>query len=62
MAEFGSSVEPSLSAGRLVPTGGLTVEQLSGILTEFGLPPLHYRVASLGNLDRPEDWPARSGP
>lgn len=60
MAEFCESVEPYLVAGRSVPTLGLTVEQLSGLLDGFGLSPLHYELTdALVPLDRPASWMPR---
>jgi hypothetical protein len=59
IAEFSEAVHPELAPGRPIPTLGLTVNQLSSLLIEFGTPPLHYEIEILGDIDRPVEWPAR---
>lgn len=59
MADFSLAVHSELAPGRPLPTMGLTVEQMSGVLHEFHLPALHYELKALINNDRPPEWPAR---
>lgn len=53
IAQFSSAVNPALGIGRILPSSGLTLHQISDILGQFGLPPLYYEVASLNDEDRP---------
>jgi hypothetical protein len=59
MADFSLAVHSELAPGRPLPTMGLTLEQLCGVLTEFHLPALHYELATMLNSDRPAEWGAR---
>jgi len=60
IAEFSEAADPGLLPGRIVPSTGLSVQQLSKLMSSFGLPPLYYEVKSLRASDRPESWPART--
>ena len=55
IAEFTAAAEASLSAGRMVPSNGLTIEQLSQVLTRFGLSPIIERIANLDSSDLPPE-------
>jgi hypothetical protein len=55
IAEFTAAAEASLSAGRMVPSTGLTIEQLSQVLTGFGLPPIIEKIAHLDLSDMPPE-------
>ncbi len=59
MAEFSAAADPGLGLGRTLPSTGLTVQQISHLLGAFGLPPLHYELATLRDSDRPREWPGR---
>lgn len=54
---FTQAVDAGLSAGRAVPSTGLTLQQLSKMLTSMGLFPIYYDVETLGTADRPVEWP-----
>jgi hypothetical protein len=51
MGEFTEAAEASLSAGRMIPSKGLTIEQLSYVLTRFGLPPILEKISDLDFSD-----------
>jgi len=51
IGEFTASADPSLAAGRLIPSTGLSLEQLSDMLTSFGLPPVVEDIDSLDTSD-----------
>jgi hypothetical protein len=53
IAEFTAAAESSLSAGRMIPSNGLTIEQLSQVLTGFGLPPIIEKIEHLDWSDLP---------
>jgi hypothetical protein len=59
MAAFSDAVDPGLAPGRVLPSTGLSVEQLSKLLGSFGLPPLYYQIDALDESDRPNRWPPR---
>lgn len=45
--DFSLRANPSLSMGRPVPSSGLTLIQISDLLRQFDLPPIHYNVRDL---------------
>jgi hypothetical protein len=60
IGEFTASADRSLAAGRLIPSTGLSLEQLSEVLTSFGLPPVVEDIDSLDTSDLlPELRPSR---
>lgn len=59
IAEFSGAVNPGLGVGRTLPSTGLTLHQMSDVLTGFGLAPVHYEVVKLGDDDRPDEWHGR---
>jgi hypothetical protein len=58
VAEFSLSADTGLGLGRIMPTPGLTLNQMSDILSRTGLPPIYYEVSALTDEDRPdgENW------
>jgi hypothetical protein len=56
VAEFRAAVDTGQSPGRTLPSGGLGLEQIAGLLERFGLPPVHYEIDKLSDRDRPKDW------
>jgi hypothetical protein len=46
-ADFALQADPSLAPHRALPSGGLTVQQLSDLLRRFDLPPIFYVMGSL---------------
>lgn len=59
MAELVAATELGLAPGRLLPTPGLSVEQITGVLARTGLPPTFYNVGAANLRDRPDNWPPR---
>lgn len=58
VAQFSLTTDHSLGIGRMVPSKGLTLHQMSDVLTRSGLPSIYYDVADLTDLDRPagDNW------
>lgn len=53
IGEFTASVDPGLAIGRPIPSTGLSLEQLTELLTKFGLPPVVADISSLDTSDVP---------
>jgi hypothetical protein len=47
IADFSTSADPAIGTTRPLPSGGLTVQQLTGLFCSFGLPPSVYDVRGL---------------
>lgn len=47
MADFGLMADASVAEGRPIPSQGLTGLQLSNLMREFDLPPIHYRMGAI---------------
>lgn len=55
MADFSLAANAGLSVGRPLPSGGLTLFQISDVLCNFDLPPIHYNVRNLSDA-QPHPW------
>lgn len=53
VADFSLLADPSLGIGRTVPSQGLTLHQISDVLSRSGLAPVYYDAAALTDDDRP---------
>jgi hypothetical protein len=54
VADFSLTTDGSLGIGRIMPTPGLTINQMSDVLTRSGLAPIYYDASTLSDNDRPE--------
>jgi hypothetical protein len=59
MAQFGLSVDPSVSLSRLVPSEGLTALQIMDLLRSFELAPRFYNVKQLPSSTAHPPWAVR---
>jgi hypothetical protein len=59
MAQFGLSVDPSVSLSRLVPSEGLTALQIMDLLRSFELAPRFYNVKQLPSSTAHPSWAVR---
>ena len=55
IAEFSLSTDPSLGLGRVTPSPGLTLHQMSDVLERTGLSPIYYECAHLTDDDLVEN-------
>jgi hypothetical protein len=58
VAEFSLSTDPSLGLGRILPSSGMTLHQMSDLLGRSGLAPIYYEISGLNDEDRPhgQEW------
>lgn len=53
VADFSLLVNPGLGLGRSIPSQGLTLNQITDVLAQVGLPTLYYSLSNLEDEDRP---------
>lgn len=56
-ADFSLQADTSIAPGRMLPSDGLTVTQLSNLLDEFGLPPIIHLMGEMPSPDRDQPLP-----
>lgn len=57
VADFSLLADRSTAQGRMLPSDGLTVTQLSSLLDSFGLPPIQYRMGEMPTPDKTHPLP-----
>ncbi len=57
VADFSLLADRSTAQGRMLPSDGLTVTQLSSLLDGFGLPPIQYRMGEMPTPDKTRPLP-----
>ena len=58
LAHFSHATDSRLGVGRLLPSSGMTIDQISDVLSRSGLSPMYYEIGMLSDEDRPkgENW------